>query len=104
MMILLICNICEIKINFIWLWISPSPSKSKILFKWLKNKTEIHSTHPLKEFSDMLEQARTVSSLCACRFLGWKRPEGPDRLPKGLCLLGCIPSGPHAGPMDRALS
>lgn len=38
--VLLICTICEIKINFIWLWISPNPSKSKILFKWLKNKTE----------------------------------------------------------------
>ena len=48
MMFLFICNICEIKINFIRLWISPNASKSKILFEWLKNETELHSGLPLK--------------------------------------------------------
>lgn len=106
MMILLICNICEIKINFIWLWISPNPSKSKTVFKWLKNKTEIHSSPPLKEFSDMLEQiteARTISSLCARRqeapktkLLGWKRPDGHWPAPPGPVSSRMCPSAsPH---------
>lgn len=47
MMIILSCNICEIKINFIWLWISPNLSKSKILFKWLKNNTVKYTPVPL---------------------------------------------------------
>lgn len=92
--VLLICTICEIKINFIWLWISPNPSKSKILFKWLKNKTEIHSSRPWKEFSDGRErvtEVRTVGSPSpAGRRAHGSQAPGPEvawRLPGAWVLL-----------------